>query len=326
MPSSIDPMDLADMPVHPAADVMPMISDAELDKLAEDIKTHGQCEPILVWQGQIIDGRNRRRACALAGVPPRGEELNNLGGQDPAAWVASRNIHRRHLRPAQRAMLLAALEGVRRAAAGRPAEPERAAHQPDMISGRSPDETTQAAVTQDDLREIAQVPKRSQQRANVVVQKGISALQDMVSRNEVGLQLAERVARLPEGDQERLCEEGKEAMARAVRREEEAAQDEIERRGAAFADQVMDLVGAVGVEDGADGADGALLCEPGPDLTFQVPWQHMSAVSALVLRMGGGNPVCVSEAELRAAPCPMDVEIADDGAVIFSFGDGEVQA
>ena len=42
----------------------------------------------------LVDGRNRRAACRIAGVEPAVRPLN---GEDPTALVLSANIHRRHL-------------------------------------------------------------------------------------------------------------------------------------------------------------------------------------------------------------------------------------
>ena len=53
---------------------------------------------------QLVDGRNRRAACKIAGVVPTSRDLN---GEDPAAFVISANIHRRHLTKGQRAMAVA---------------------------------------------------------------------------------------------------------------------------------------------------------------------------------------------------------------------------
>ncbi len=52
----------------------------------------------------LIDGRNRREACKIAGVVPDVRELN---GEDPKAFVISANIHRRHMTKGQRAMAVA---------------------------------------------------------------------------------------------------------------------------------------------------------------------------------------------------------------------------
>ena len=50
------------------------------------------------------DGRNRMRACEIAGVAPKFQKIN---GQDQKAYILSVNINRRHMSAAQRAMAVA---------------------------------------------------------------------------------------------------------------------------------------------------------------------------------------------------------------------------
>ena len=99
-------VDVFALPVHPAAEVFPMLAPDELAELADDIREHGLAHPIVVKAGVLIDGRNRREACRMAGIEPRTVELN---GQDPTAYVLSTNIARRHLTKGQRAMVVAKL-------------------------------------------------------------------------------------------------------------------------------------------------------------------------------------------------------------------------
>jgi hypothetical protein len=92
------------IPYHPAANLFPMMSEEELDTLAKDIKAHGQHHPILLYDGQILDGRNRYEACAIAGVEPKTLQWDGSGGS-PTEFVLSLNAHRRHLTASQKAMV-----------------------------------------------------------------------------------------------------------------------------------------------------------------------------------------------------------------------------
>lgn len=100
--------DVFSLPVFEPADVFPMMADDELAELAEDIKENGLRDPIVLaeFDGKtmLVDGRNRRAACELAGIEP---ETRALNGEDPTAFVLSANIHRRHMTKGQRAMAVA---------------------------------------------------------------------------------------------------------------------------------------------------------------------------------------------------------------------------
>jgi hypothetical protein len=111
------PTDVFATPAHPAAELFPLMPDDELQALAEDIKKHGLREAIVVCLpdkpgglAQIVDGRNRLRACQLAGVEPvftAGPFGHDGGGV--TEYVVSRNLFRRHLTGDQRREVIAAL-------------------------------------------------------------------------------------------------------------------------------------------------------------------------------------------------------------------------
>ena len=93
---------------HPIALMFPMMTDAELAELADDIKTNGPAEPIALYEGKILDGRNRYQACRLAGVEPRITELEKL--ESPISYVVSKNLQRRHLTESQRTTIAAEIK------------------------------------------------------------------------------------------------------------------------------------------------------------------------------------------------------------------------
>jgi hypothetical protein len=96
------------MKVHPIAQLFAMLSEEALTDLVADIKTQGLLNPIVLdEEGMLIDGRNRLRACELAGVDPRFERLS---GHDPVAFIFGQNVKRRHIGNCQSAMAAAATQ------------------------------------------------------------------------------------------------------------------------------------------------------------------------------------------------------------------------
>jgi transposase-like protein len=89
---------MPDYEFHPLAETWPMLAPAELAELTADIQAHGLRDDITRYEGKILDGRNRYLACLQAAVEPRFADLPE--GEDPAAWVESKNDFRRHLSPA----------------------------------------------------------------------------------------------------------------------------------------------------------------------------------------------------------------------------------
>jgi hypothetical protein len=90
---------------HPLCQLFPLMSEAELDELASDIKKNGLRDPPTRWTDEggkiwLIDGRNRVEACSRAGY--RITLFEDYEGTDPAGFIVSRNIRRRHLTQEQK--------------------------------------------------------------------------------------------------------------------------------------------------------------------------------------------------------------------------------
>ena len=96
--------------IHPAADLFPMMSNEELKELADDIAANGLRIPLVYAGNVLIDGRNRLRACDIAGVQPISQELHGYSEAQILDYIVSANIRRRHLDAGQKAMVATALE------------------------------------------------------------------------------------------------------------------------------------------------------------------------------------------------------------------------
>ncbi len=170
--------------VHPYAELFPMMSDANLTALAHSIKANGLRHPIVNDQhGRLIDGRNRLRACEIAGVEPtfRTERLDD----DPAVlrFVIDENDVRRHLDESQRAMVAAGIANM------------RSGQRTDLpsIDGRS--------ISQPEAAQMLNVGTSSVDRASRVIKQGTTELQDAVKRGEIKVSRAAKIATLPKSQQ-----------------------------------------------------------------------------------------------------------------------------
>jgi len=116
------------MEFHPAADIFPLMEGEEFDSLVADIKSNGLREKMDLYEGKIVDGRNRYRALKQLGIDPSADRskyfrkavyTHAVGGEIKPheqnnddrvrAYVISKNIHRRHLTAEQRRDLIGKL-------------------------------------------------------------------------------------------------------------------------------------------------------------------------------------------------------------------------
>lgn len=192
---------------HPIAELFPLMSESELQELADDIRNNGQREDIIVYQARILDGRNRYRACLLADVEPR---VRSYIGTDPIRDVLSWNLHRRHLTTSQRAMVATAvlpmleqqakerkLEGAKKGAAITNAGGKR-----ECANLRTSEETEEKHRAADDAASMLSVSSRAVQTAKKV-QQAAPELAEKVKAGEVSLNAAAQEVKKAEQAQKR---------------------------------------------------------------------------------------------------------------------------
>jgi N6-adenosine-specific RNA methylase IME4/ParB-like chromosome segregation protein Spo0J len=157
---------------HPLADVLPLIEGAEFDQLVANIAKNGLLNPITIHDDMVLDGRNRDRACRAAGVEPL---CVTFTGDDPAAFVLSQNLARRHLGPSERAMVAAKLATLK--------------------DGQRQVGKFAYVPTQEQAAQLAGVSERSVKSARAVLEHGTTELQEAVTRGRLAVHLAEKAAR-----------------------------------------------------------------------------------------------------------------------------------
>lgn len=181
---------------HPLANIFPLIEGAEFDALVEDIRLNGQREPIVLLDGKILDGRNRYRACLLAGEDPASVTYY---GKDPVSFVISLNLRRRHLDESQRAVVAAKLANMKQGnyskAANLPVSP----------------------VSQSDAADMLNVSERTVRSARAVIDEGAPELVEAVEHGRVSVSAAADVATLPKQQQSEIVARGEKEILEAAK-------------------------------------------------------------------------------------------------------------
>lgn len=180
---------------HEYAAIFPMLEDARLTELAEDIVKHGQREPITLYQGQILDGRNRYRACLRAGVEPVTVDAGDIGPGEALSLVVSLNLHRRHLTESQRAMVGARLLPPLEALAA-----ERRAVGLKQNSTVSADVRERSKASEQAAASV-NVSPRSVENAKAVLTKAEPEVVQAVERGDVAVTAAAYVSRMTPDEQ-----------------------------------------------------------------------------------------------------------------------------
>ena len=173
-------------PLHPAVEIFPGMDQASFSNLVEDIRTNGQHEPILLWRGQVIDGRHRLRACEELGIAPKVREVDSAL-DDPIGLVLSLNLHRRHLSESQRAMVAARITTLRQ---GRRSDLQPSANLPEVTQGLAASNLN--------------VSERLIRHARNVQTDGVPELVQAVDQGQLAVSTAATLTKLPEDTQRKV--------------------------------------------------------------------------------------------------------------------------
>lgn len=171
---------MTDLAFHAIADIFPLMDGQPFADLTADIQQHGLREPIWLYDGKILDGRNRYRACQAAGVEP---VFADYQGDDPVGFVVSLNLHRRHLNESQRGMVGANIATLKQGEVGRNHE-----------KSESSMELSEAA-------RLFNVGVETIKRAKQVIKNGVPELQQQVSAGNIKVRPAADISKLPAKEQ-----------------------------------------------------------------------------------------------------------------------------
>lgn len=170
-------------PAHPYAELFPLMGGTEFEELVEDVRVNGVADPIILFEGQILDGRNRYRAWQRLGSIPGTCRFEVYTGGNPLGFVMSKNLHRRHLSVSQRAIVAAQLPGLQ--------------HGGDRTQPPT-------SLTRDQRADMLNVGGSTVERAEGVVETGAPELVAAVKQGEIAVSAASDIATLPKEQQAKI--------------------------------------------------------------------------------------------------------------------------
>lgn len=178
---------------HKYANLFPMMNKSEQDLLSLSIKQKGLLNPIIIYEGEILDGRNRYQACKAAGVEPI---FALYDGSDALGYAVAQNLDRRHLDSSQRAMVASRIATM------------------DVGDNQH---TPNGGTSQADAASMMNVSERAVQRATVVNERGIPELIAAVERGAVSVSAASEVASLPKENQKKILDLSEDEILNAAK-------------------------------------------------------------------------------------------------------------
>jgi hypothetical protein len=104
--------DFGKYPDHRYVAMFPLLVLKPFDDLVENMRQFGQLVPCVRYKGEVLDGRNRVRACIHLGIKPDFVEWRPPKPDEDVdtqilEFIVSMNLHRRQLEPGQRALVAA---------------------------------------------------------------------------------------------------------------------------------------------------------------------------------------------------------------------------
>jgi len=216
---------------HPICLLIPSADEDELQDLTDDIRAHGLIAPIVLFEGMILDGRNRAAACERAGVAPRYVQFGG-GREDALILVISHNLKRRHLTKQAIADALVAAEDFNlHYTLAEPAAEKEAADGPEagsVIKITGPKTASSRKLSQAAGGTVSHVMIAATRK---VKEKGDPELREAVKRGRIGVQDAAKVADLPPEQQKAIA--GSPKPRRAAAEAAEAAKNAASGAGGA---------------------------------------------------------------------------------------------
>jgi site-specific DNA-methyltransferase (adenine-specific) len=274
--------------------IRPLAAD-ELRQLEENILRDGCRDPLVVWDGILIDGHNRHEICTRHGLPFATMALAFEGRLAAELWIIENQLGRRNMAPIDKVPLAERKREILEAQAkNRQGTRTDLGNIPENFSGSS-------GETRDKLAADVGVSGPTYDALRQVAEHGTPELVQAVREKRLGASTAAEVATLPEEQQREVVAQGEAAILREAKnikrqRKEKRMEERREKAEKALeenhstTDPNFRLILGDLLEAGAEIADESvdvIVTDPPYPEEFLETFSKLSELAARVLKPGG---------------------------------------
>jgi hypothetical protein len=188
--------------------LIPALSIEEFETLEQNVMRDGVREPLVTWNGVLVDGHNRLSICREHGLDFPTLEMEFADEDAACVWIIRNQLGRRNLESIDRVRLALELEPMLRAKAK-----EQQARKPESVLTNS-SKQEQPSNTRKEIAKAAGVSEDTVSKAKAVLESGNEELIEEVRAKEKSLNQAAKEVKSgrPAVD---IPEEAKEARRQA---------------------------------------------------------------------------------------------------------------
>jgi len=196
--------------------LIPPIAKDEFDLLKESIVTSGVREPILTWQGVIIDGHNRYAICQKYNIPFETKELSFADEDEAVVFIIKNQLGRRNLTDFNKVNLALQLENVFKDIANKNKENaiKKAQQFNPNLAGKISEELflpnlAKTINTREEIAKIAGVGYGTIYKVKKIKDNAVEEIKQELSKQDgkISINAAEAISSLPKDEQKKIINE-----------------------------------------------------------------------------------------------------------------------
>lgn len=188
------------------------LSHEELAQLEANIQAHGCRDPLVTWNGFIIDGHHRYEICTRLDIPFQTVEMSFIDRASVKVWMLHNQLGRRNLNDFQRSEIALQLEDILKEQAKerqlstlkQNAVTTVPASDVPVVQNSAP---RQEGKTRDAVAKTASVSHDTIKKVKAIRDDAIPEVQNLARTGAVSIHAASKIADLPEETQEEIAEE-----------------------------------------------------------------------------------------------------------------------